>query len=1056
MKKLLLFTFALFLWTGAWADKTIYLNPAGFSDNNGKNWASDNAVFVAYVANNDDSQSAWIDMTETETINGATCYKAVIADTYTKLVLVRDGDRNHDWTIWNQTQDIALSGVADNTLFTITGWDNDNSKSGYTTGVTYTAKFVTNASWTNMYAYAWTGELGSETKYLGEWPGKSMSPTGETYGTTSNQIYSIKFTATAIPAKIIFNDGTNGGAVGTNQTTDLVFGDNELYVVPIALPSDPSIAEKRVLTITGRYGEKADAYAADGMDKTTVLSGRNVYHAATPSANSRIEGIGIGGLATKQLEKLHLAVWAKESVENAKIQVYSGGWQSATKNLTGGQWNVFDIALDEFSSPLVDAYALKVVNESGAALGTEIYITDVFFYNEGSKPMLTASIVSHTGTSVDIKMSSYKSASATTDAISYTIAWTGDGNKVVNKANGDEFTETIDGLTQGNTYTFSITAKDDNNVVSDAKELTVTLTVPPTSVPYPSQDNSNVISVYSQKFGDITGLTYGGDWTNTEEVIDGSKTRKIEKLVWGNFAFTPTDMSTMEKLHFDVYPMENMPQIGLRLQGPSIDSKKGHKEVLAAGTWNSFDIDISEFELKDEQLQNINNIQIVSDINGGGGNINGDGTGSFYIGNVYFWKEAASDVVKPVMVSAALESKTHNSATLTLNATDDSGKVMFHIEDATNGVDVTTNKANSGVDYVYTLNDLNSNTSYSFTITALDASGKTSDNSKDVNVTTDVAPAVVLLAEGTGTTGTDGGGSAGLEYSYRIVQTGGDVTATFTCTNSESYTGLNPYIWDNTNGFVETGGNTKKMTYSVGTEIRVACKWAYENGMSVTPDINYVVKDAEANASIAAACNDGKATPTYYSTYSNRNAFVVPADVTVSEMGVDANGKLSIVAYNTDDVVPANTGVLISSSTAGTPEFKLTGEAGTSVLGANNRLRGTSDGIDASTMAANDDNCLFYRLTMHNGTDLGFWWGAAEGAAFAVAANKAYLAIPNDLTGAKDGFNIVGLDDEGETDGINKVNTLVETGVRYNLAGQRVGNDYKGIVIVNGRKVVIK
>ena len=42
-----------------------------------------------------------------------------------------------------------------------------------------------------MYAYAWTGELGSETKYLGEWPGKSMSPTGETYGTTSNQIYSI-------------------------------------------------------------------------------------------------------------------------------------------------------------------------------------------------------------------------------------------------------------------------------------------------------------------------------------------------------------------------------------------------------------------------------------------------------------------------------------------------------------------------------------------------------------------------------------------------------------------------------------------------------------------------------------------------------------------------------------------------------------------------------------------------------------------------------------------------------------------------------------------------
>lgn len=1049
MKKLLLFIFALCTVSGAWADsKTVYFDPTT------SNWDHSNAVFSVYTWGAGKTD-AWIklDGKKTATINGYSCYEVEIPDGYTGMKFVRQDPKGNrtDWSSrWNETSDITIE---NNTLYTIT---NGDATSSYSTATVYSAKFVTNASWTNMYAYAWTGESGSETKYLGDWPGKSMSPTGETYGTTSNQIYSIKFTATAIPAKIIFNDGTNGGAVGTNQTADLVFGDNELYVVPIALPSDPSIAEKRVLTITGRYGEKAGAYAAGGMDKTTVLSGRNVYHAETPSADARIEGIGIGGLATKQMEKLHLAVWAKESVENAKIQVYSGGWQSATKNLTGGQWNVFDIALDEFSSPLVDAHALKVVNESGAALGTEIYITDVFFYNEGSKPMLTASIVSHTGTSVDLKMSSYKSASATTDAISYTIAWTGDGNKVVNKANGDEFTETIDGLTQGNTYTFSITAKDDNNVVSDAKELTVTLTVPPTSVPYPSQDNSNVISVYSQKFGDITGLVFGGDWTNTEEVIDGSKTRKIEKLVWGNFAFAVKDVSKMEKLHFDVYPMENMPQIGLRLQGPSIDSKKGHKEVLAAGTWNSFDIDISEFELKDEQLQNINNIQIVSDINGSGGNINGDGTGSFYIGNVYFWKEAASDVVKPVMVSAALEGKTHNSATLTLKATDDSGKVMFHIEDATNGVDVTTNKANSGVDYVYTLNDLNSNTSYSFTVTALDASGKTSENIVVVNVTTDVAPAVVLLAEGTGTTGTDGGGKAGLEYSYRIVQTGGDVTATFTCTNSESYTGLNPIIWDNTSGFVETGGNTKTMTYSVGTEIKVACKWAYANGMSVTPYINYVVKKAEANASIAAACNDGKATPTYYSTYSNRNAFVVPADVTVSEMGVDANGKLSIVAYNTDDVVPANTGVLISSSTAGTPEFKLTGEAGTSVLGANNRLRGTGDGIDVATMAANDENCLFYRLTMHNGSDLGFWWGAAEGAAFAVAANKAYLAIPNDLAGAKDGFNIVGLDDEGETDGINKVNTLVETGVRYNLAGQRVGNDYKGIVIVNGHKVVIK
>ena len=31
-----------------------------------------------------------------------------------------------------------------------------------------------------------------------------------------------------------------------------------------------------------------------------------------------------------------------------------------------------------------------------------------------------------------------------------------------------------------------------------------------------------------------------------------------------------------------------------------------------------------------------------------------------------------------------------------------------------------------------------------------------------------------------------------------------------------------------------------------------------------------------------------------------------------------------------------------------------------------------------------------------------------------------------------------------------------ETGVRYNLAGQKVGNGFKGVVIENGKKLVVK
>ena len=122
---------------------------------------------------------------------------------------------------------------------------------------------------------------------------------------------------------------------------------------------------------------------------------------------------------------------------------------------------------------------------------------------------------------------------------------------------------------------------------------------------------------------------------------------------------------------------------------------------------------------------------------------------------------------------------------------------------------------------------------------------------------------------------------------------------------------------------------------------------------------------------------------------SNGNAFVVPEGLTVSEISVIDN-ELLVEDYATGDVVPANTGVLMSATTAGDKTITLSAEAGTSVLGEDNMLKPSGDaGITAANMTVADTK--FYRLTMHNGTTIGFWWGAADGAAFDLAANKAYL-----------------------------------------------------------------
>ena len=204
-----------------------------------------------------------------------------------------------------------------------------------------------------------------------------------------------------------------------------------------------------------------------------------------------------------------------------------------------------------------------------------------------------------------------------------------------------------------------------------------------------------------------------------------------------------------------------------------------------------------------------------------------------------------------------------------------------------------------------------------------------------------------------------------------------------------------------------------------------------------------------------AACTDGEK---YYGTYSSSKAFVVPSDLTVSEIKL-IEGKLSITNYNTGAIVPANTGVMVSSTTSGNHTITLSDEAGTSVLGANNMLKPSGDaGIDADGMATAASGCKYYRLTMHNASsnslgEIGFWWGAESGAAFALSANKAYLAVP---TGGGDAPSLLWFDN-GST-GVDEVRGKTEEvrGDFFDLQGRKVANPTKGLYIVDGKKVVVK
>ena len=257
---------------------------------------------------------------------------------------------------------------------------------------------------------------------------------------------------------------------------------------------------------------------------------------------------------------------------------------------------------------------------------------------------------------------------------------------------------------------------------------------------------------------------------------------------------------------------------------------------------------------------------------------------------------------------------------------------------------------------------------------------------------------------------------------------------------SENYAStLKSSTW--TNATAEASGTTVTVTPTDGASAITATIGGTCGFTAVT-----VYYQPTATINLAAACTDGDKC---YGTYSNSKAFIVPADLTVYEVSV-IGGEMLLEAYDTKDIVPANTGVLVAGDAGDHNVVLSTG--GTSKLGADNMLRATGTGIDAAAMSEADANCKFYRLTMHEGTQIGFFWGAEDGDAFAVAANKAYLAVPNTEAGAVKGFRF------GEnTDAISEIMSNGEnekTSAIYDLSGRRVVKPTKGLYIVNGKKVV--
>lgn len=190
------------------------------------------------------------------------------------------------------------------------------------------------------------------------------------------------------------------------------------------------------------------------------------------------------------------------------------------------------------------------------------------------------------------------------------------------------------------------------------------------------------------------------------------------------------------------------------------------------------------------------------------------------------------------------------------------------------------------------------------------------------------------------------------------------------------------------------------------------------------------------NKDVSLAVSSAERATLYYSDRS----FIIPEGIVARTYKIEGNVLSRSREYKKGDVLPKGTAVVLEAK-EGKYIFEETSKTGET--DPHNALCGS----DSTTITSGGE---VYYVFGKGSNGVGFYWKKANGEAFTTEAHKAYLVYtPSKTTNAK---SFLGFDVALEIQGPTVIEKTTFDGPIYNLAGQRVDKDYKGIIIVNGKK----
>jgi len=413
-------------------------------------------------------------------------------------------------------------------------------------------------------------------------------------------------------------------------------------------PTPPVYAAPKVTSIfSDAYTNVAGTdfnpnWSQAGSETIVQVAGNNTLKVA----NLNYQGIAFGSpVNALPMNYLHVDVFTstETSLKITCISASTGEkfYQLTPLNLNA--WNSYDIPLNAFTSQGLGISDLIQFKFDGSG-GQTSYIDNLYFYQSDPTPDTTppTAFTATVGTIATDAVTLLLNGTDNSGAVNYEITY-GTTTLKTSGVSGVQKSFIVPSLTGSTAYSFSVVCKDATGNVAANNPIVVaatTLTPLPVS-PTPTRLAAQVKSIYSDAYTPAVTVTEWSNWwsmTFTDYTFtagnNGKKAISTNPGGCGSptFVATPLDVTGMTLVHVDVYPISTM-DIGLQV----ITITPTTANWVSLGTltpnqWNSIDIPLTSFtnSVKTD-LKQVGFITTAS-------------FGTFYMDNLYFWKDPATSV----------------------------------------------------------------------------------------------------------------------------------------------------------------------------------------------------------------------------------------------------------------------------------------------------------------------------------------------------------------------------------------------------------------------------